>query len=115
MNNYLLFILLLIVIYILKYHNKLNVSYDFILYFFITLILICTIKSKKEPFTEYPESIYEEIDTFKYININKKLKDQKRVYTLNSYHKNDDMYSLDYEDINCHPLEVPSTFYNKNK
>lgn len=108
-KNTFLIIILFISLYILKY-DKVDISYIMILLTLITLFLF----HKKETFVDYPTTITESIDTFKYGNINEKLLKQNRVYTSNSYHSNKDMYSLDYEDDRCHPLNIPTTFY-KNK
>jgi len=88
---------------------KLKGSRLFLILFFFLIIMTF----KKESFVNYPEMINESIDRVKYENINKELNQQNRVFTPNSYHKNTDMYSLDYQDVNCHPLEIPSTFYRK--
>lgn len=107
-----LIILLIIINYILKSLSfKKNIK-DFYLLLFLIIILLT---KKKETFIDYPCDLEEDsIDVTKYENINKELIQKKRVYTPNGYHKNKEMYSLDHEDVNCHPLEIPTTFYNKN-
>jgi len=107
-KNVVLFSLLLLLIYTLKYDKTENTFIWIISGIFLYLFL-----KDKETFVNYPENINEEIDTMKYVNINKKLKQQNKLYSPNSYQKNNDMYSLNYEEEACHPLDIPTSYHKK--
>tara|TARA_B100000035_G_C20945776_1_gene529648 strand:- start:770 stop:1105 length:336 start_codon:yes stop_codon:yes gene_type:complete len=101
-------ILLLLLLYILKYEKIENIFIWIILGIFLSFFL-----KDKENFVNYPEIINEAIDTVKYGNINKKLTEQNKLYSPNSYQPNNDMYSLNHEDEACNPLNIPTSYYKK--
>lgn len=100
--------LLLLLLYILKY-NKTENTFTWIIFgIFIYLFL-----KNKESFVNYPENINQAIDIIKYENINKKLKQQNKLYSPNSYQSNNDMYSLNHEEEECYPLDIPTSYHKK--
>ena len=118
-NTVRLLLLFIVMIYIFKYdknnllmntYNRFGGCFSII---FIIILSFLYMRYKKESFSNYPEIINESIVRGKYENINKEIQQQNIVFSSNSYHENKDMYGLDYDDVRCHPLEVPTTFYNK--
>ena len=107
-KKFFLISLLLLLLYILKYNKTENIFIWIIFGIFLSFFL-----KDKETFVNYPEIINEAVDTVKYGNINKKLIEQNKLYSPNSYQKNNDMYSLNYEEEACHPLDIPTSYHKK--